>query len=267
MNFRMAEIAQETVDFIHAGGYLKHKFNTDIFKAVLYTPNKLKQLSVNVPNDTQNANITIYNQDTCECAKRFVSSGYTCILNFASAKHVGGGFLGGAIAQEECICRMSTLYASINSNDAKEYYIHNNQNSDIQPMYSDYTIFSPCVEVIRDSQYNLLHNPYTISAITSPAVNVHRARSCSHIEIFNCMLQRAEYVLKIAVDNKVENLILGAWGCGVFGNNPKNVAQQFKYLLFEKGYIKCFENVSFAVYDRHGDTFKAFKETFRQYSR
>jgi len=267
MNFRMAEIAQETVNFINAGGYLQHRFNEDIFKARLYTPNELKELSVQVPKDTPNATVTVYNQDTCECAKRFASNGYTCILNFASAKHVGGGFLGGAVAQEECICRMSTLYASINSNYAKEYYIHNNQNDNSEPMYSDYTIFSPCVEVIRNGQYDLLDTPYTISAITSPAVNVHKARGCSDIEIFNCMLQRAEYILKIAVDNQVKNLILGAWGCGVFGNNPKDVAQQFKHLLFEKGYIKCFENVSFAVYDRYSDTFNSFKEAFQQYTR
>lgn len=254
------QIAQQTVDFINNGGYLQNKFSEDIFKARLYTPTELKELSVEVPTNLPNAKISLYNQDTCECAKRFIDSGYTCILNFASAKHVGGGFLNGAMAQEEAICRSSTLYASINSDSAKEYYRYNLSQSG--ELYSDYTIFSPCVTVIRDAKGNLLETPYNVSAITSPAVNVHVARNSSRTDIANAMLHRAEGILKVAISNHVDNIVLGAWGCGVFGNSPKDISRMFYYLLFDKGYAKAFKNISFAVYGRNLENFNAFQQTF-----
>lgn len=262
MSLQAMQVAQETVKFIHDGGYNENVFSKDIFKAILYTPIDLRSLKVNIDTNMPSAKISVYNQDTCECAKRFINSGHTSILNFASARHIGGGFLTGAMAQEEAICRNSTLYASISSDTAKEYYTYNNKHSSSQPMYSDYIIFSPYVEVIRDSKGNLLDKPYNVSAITSPAVNVHKARNCTNVEISQCMLQRAEYILKVAIINHVDNLILGAWGCGVFGNNPEDVAQQFKYLLFKKHYANCFNNVSFAVFDRNGSNFQAFYDTF-----
>lgn len=256
------QIATETVKFIQNGGYLNNRFSDDISKAILYSPKSLKNLNVDIKKENQNAKISMYNQDTCECAKRFIHDGYTSILNFASAMNVGGGFLRGAKAQEETICRNSTLYASINSDDAREYYTFNRANKDKYPMYSDYAIFSPHVEVFRDSKSNLLDKPYTISVITSPAVNVFKAHGCTKDMIYNCMLNRAEYIFKIAISNHVDNLVLGAWGCGVFGNNPYDVAKIFKYLLLDKGYIKNFKNVSFAIYDRHGNNFDAFNRIF-----
>jgi uncharacterized protein (TIGR02452 family) len=257
------KIAQETVDYINNGGYLENKFSKDIFMTRLYNPKELKELSVGIIDSLPNAKISLYNEDTCECAKRFIDSGYTCILNFASAKHVGGGFLSGAMAQEEAICRNSTLYASINSKVAEEYYNYNNSHDD--ELYSDYTIFSPHVEVIRDANSNLLEKPYTISVITSPAVNVYRARNTSRVDIAEAMLQRAEYILKVAISNHVDNIVLGAWGCGVFGNSPKDISRIFYYLLIDKGYAKAFKNVSFAVYGRDPENFQAFKDTFADF--
>ncbi|MCC8068358.1 MAG: TIGR02452 family protein [Ruminococcus sp.] len=262
MNFDSKKIAQETVDIIKHGGYKEYVFNKDISKAILYTPLELESMSVSIPTDVPNAKITLYNEDTCQCARKFLCDGYTCILNFASAKHVGGGFLNGAMAQEEAICRNSSLYASISSNDAKGYYEYNNRTD--EELYSDYIIFSPCVEVFRDGRGRLLDYPYpiTISAITSPAVNVHRAKHYSEADISKCMTQRAEYILKVAVCNQVKNIVLGAWGCGVFGNSPTDVSNMFKYLLFEKGYAKCFNNVSFAIYGLNLENYTAFKNTF-----
>lgn len=263
MSLNAVIIANETVKFINNGGYLNNKFNNDISKAKLYNPRELQELSVKIINDSPNAKIFIYNQDTCECAKRFIDIGSTCILNFASARHIGGGFLTGAMAQEEAICRNSTLYASINSESAREYYEYNNASPN--ELYSDYTIYSPCVEVIRDATGKLLDTPYTISAITSPAVNLNRVKNASHKEVSSTMTNRAEYILKIAIHNQVDNIILGAWGCGVFGNSPKDISNMFKYLLFDKGYIKAFKNVSFAIYSRNLENYNAFEETFKEY--
>ena len=86
----------------------------------------------------------------------------------------------------------------------------------------------------------------------------------SQQQIDKVMVNRAEYILKVAVNEGVQNIVLGAWGCGVFGNKPLDVANYFKYLLFEKGYIKCFKNVSFAVYDRIGTNYNTFLKVFNQ---
>ncbi len=261
MGFKERTIAEETITFINNGGYNSHKFSTDINKAVVYTPKALEELAVAVPDEGSNAKISLYTDDTCRCAGRFVSDGYTCILNFASAKNIGGGFLTGAVAQEEAVCRSSTLYASISSSEASEYYDFNNSHYD--EFYSDYMIFSPTVEVIRDEQQRLLGKPYTICAITAPAVNLHRVKKASAKQVYSCMLKRCEYILKIAVSNHAENIVLGAWGCGVFGNNPYDIAKMFKYLLTEKGYIRAFRNVAFSIYGKKSDNYAAFESTFK----
>ena len=96
-------------------------------------------------------------------------------------------------------------------------------------------------------------------------MNINRARNVSKTDISNCMFQRAEYILKVAIINDVKNLILGAWGCGVFRNSPKDISEMFRYLLFEKDYIKCFNNISFAVYGRNLENYNAFEQTFKQF--
>ena len=264
MGFKEMKIAEETVQIIENGGYNNIQLNNeDIYKAKLYSPIELDNININIPLNLPNGKIKVYNLDTCECAKIFIESGKTCILNFASAMNVGGGFLSGANAQEEAICRNSTLYASINSPQARYYYDYNIANKHTNPMYSNYMIFSPYVEVIRDSNGNLLEKPYTISAITSPAVNLNKAKNCSPDMIYDCMLNREECILKVAISNNIDNLILGAWGCGVFGNNPTDIANQFKFLLIKKGYIKCFKNVAFAIYDKKGYNFQIFLDAFK----
>lgn len=260
MSLRAMNIAHETVDYIEQGGYLGNTFSRDITKARVYAPDELKNLTVDVPKGSPNAKLWLYNQDTCECAGRFVEEGYTCVLNFASARHVGGGFLNGAMAQEEAICRNSTLYASIGSREASKYYQYN--TSHMSELYSDYMVFSPHVEVIRSGDGKLLSEPYSISVVTAPAVNVNRVKHFTYREVNRCMLQRAEYVLKVAVSNGVENLVLGAWGCGVFGNPPKTVAENFRHLLLDVGYARAFKNVAFAVYGRDLENYNAFSETF-----
>ena len=264
MNISAIEIANKNLQYFKQGGYNNVSFNKDIYTAKLYTPQTLQSIPIKCISNGLDAKVTVYNQDTCECAKRFIGQGSTCILNFASAKNVGGGFLNGSKAQEECICRLSTLYASIDSQKAKEYYEYNRANSYTMPTYSDYTIYSPCVQVFRDTNHNLLSEPYTISAITSPAVNLHKASNLSQQQIDKVMVNREEYILKVAVNEGVQNIVLGAWGCGVFGNKPLDVANYFKYLLFEKGYIKCFKNVSFAVHDRIGTNYNTFLKVFNQ---
>src|SRR6185436_15287898 len=148
-------------------------------------------------------------------------------LNFASAKHPGGGFLTGALAQEESLARSSGLYACLVS----------------------YAIYSPDVPVFRDDTGHLLPQPYSCSFITAPAVNAKvvldrdRAR---RPEVRAAMYERVERVLGIAAAHGHPALVLGAWGCGVFGNDPQQIAELFAAALHGP-FRGVFATVVFAV--------------------
>lgn len=209
--------------------------------------------------NTNDVKVCLENVDTFTAAQQLVSSGKTAVLNFASAMHPGGGFLNGANAQEECLCRASTLYLSIGNKTAATMY-NTNRNND-GTCYTDFMLFSPYVTVFRSIDGSFLETPYTCGVITAPAVNRIKAKGLSTEQIEKTMYSRCLKLLKIAVANNVENIILGAWGCGVFGNGPTEVATMFKRALFEEslaGYFKC---IYFAVLDNRPEQplYTAFK--------
>lgn len=205
----------------------------------------------------------LYNKDSYTAAKHFANNGRnTCVLNFASAMVPGGGFLSGANAQEECLCRASTLYASIGSYAAQDmYFVNRNDNN---PMYTDYMLYTPKVTVFRNITGEFLDKPYNCSVITAPAVDTRQLILTKMHEVDAEMYKRCLKILAIAVVNGVDNLVLGAWGCGVFGNSPVTVARIFYELLITQNYAAYFDNICFAVYDKRADQtlFNAFKQQF-----
>jgi uncharacterized protein (TIGR02452 family) len=219
---------------------------------VLYTPETLRQLGTPESNSAS-TRFEVTSETTLEAARRLIQggglTGVAC-LNFASAKNPGGGFLSGSQAQEESLARSSGLYRSLNRTRA--YYEANRYCETC--LYTDHIIFSPEVPVIRDDAGKLLDEPYTVSVITAPAVNAGAIRSNEPEEVAEIgpvMLRRAGYVLAVAQANACEHLILGAWGCGVFQNDPREVAAIFADLLLGQGqYAGAFNSVVFAVLDR-----------------
>ncbi len=188
------------------------------------------------------------------------------VLNFASAKNPGGGFLNGAQAQEESLARASGLYACQMAN-FELYQIHRNTKS---CLYTDNMLYSPDVPVFRDDDNDLLDVPYFVSFLTSPAVNygvvVRQEEDTEPPKIPSTMLVRAEKILSIAVEKGYKTLVLGAWGCGVFQNPAKNVAEYFHLLLLEDPlFINYFDKVVFAIYQKGKEksTIEAFKEIFK----
>jgi uncharacterized protein (TIGR02452 family) len=186
------------------------------------------------------------------------------ILNFASARNPGGGYLGGARAQEEDLCRSSALYTTLL--EARDYYEAHRANRDTR--YSHRVIFSPGVPVYRDGATRLLDAPYQVSYLTSPAPNAgalakHEPSALEEIE--GLLTERAGRVLAVAAQHGVRTLVLGAWGCGVFRNDPATVARVFRGHLAEGGGFEGrFERVVFAVYDTSAGktTLRAFQEAF-----
>ncbi|MCC9309300.1 TIGR02452 family protein [Kitasatospora sp. RB6PN24] len=169
------------------------------------------------------------------------------VLNFASARNPGGGYLRGARAQEEDLCRSALLYSCLLG--APDYYAAHRASSDLR--YSHRVVFSPGVPVIRDERGELLEQPYRVDFLTSPAPNAGelRARSqSSPAELAELLAERARRVLAVAAEHGVRQLVLGAWGCGVFRNDPVQVAEAFAVALASHG--SAFERVVFAVWDR-----------------
>ncbi len=183
-------------------------------------------------------------------------------LNFASAKNPGGGFLNGSQAQEESLARASALYACLITQVG--YYDANRSTSSL--LYTDHMIYSPEVPVFRDDEDELLEEPWAVSIITSPAPNagaIRKNEPDAVADIESTFRQRIEHVLAASVVHEQTALVLGAWGCGVFGNDPEMVARLFgEFLLNDGPYAKAFEHVAFAVLDRQGDTLKAFEQAF-----
>lgn len=183
------------------------------------------------------------------------------VLNFASAKNPGGGFINGAMAQEESLAASSSLYKTLIAHE--EYYTKNRACGTM--MYTHHAIYSPEVPFFRDGRFILLSKPVTASVLTLPAVNMGQVRlrgeSVSQAE--QIMRERMQLALAIFASQNCRHLILGAYGCGVFRNDPEQIAQWWKELLTES-FPESFETVVFAVLDRSAtlSTIAPFQEQF-----
>jgi uncharacterized protein (TIGR02452 family) len=165
-------------------------------------------------------------------------------LNFASAKHPGGGFLGGAQAQEEALARSSGLYPCLL--EVPEHYARNQANR--SPLYLDLAIVSPRVPVFRHDDGGWFHpGPILATIITCAAPNRgaleqhDNARGLDALP--DTLRRRARFVLALAAHHGVTHLVLGAWGCGVFRNDPALVAAAFAVPE-----LAWFDHVTFAIY-------------------
>jgi uncharacterized protein (TIGR02452 family) len=186
----------------------------------------------------------VVNDTTLVATRKLVADGFRPVaLNFASARHPGGGFLGGARAQEESLCRSSGLYACINGNAMYRHHA---------PMpggwYTNYAIYSPDVPVFKDDEGELLDEPYLCGFVTAPAVNAGVIRDRDRGPIREEMRDRVEKVLAVMAGHGHDAAVLGAWGCGVFKNDPEVIAGLFAKALRGR-FANAFRKVVFAVLD------------------
>lgn len=280
-----SRLARETLEIIDQGVYtnadgeiieVSTMTQAAIRASVLYAPDALPDLQrqaeariAAIQGGTAHMEVT--GETTLEAAARFVTAegrGRTLCLNFASAKNPGGGFLGGSQAQEESLARSSALYPCILQ--MKQMYAHNREAR--TAFYSDYMIYSPEVPVFRDDSGRLLSRPYPLSILTAPAVNagVVREREPAQAErIVPVMTSRIRYILAVAAQQGHSSLVLGAFGCGVFRNDPGDIAQIFKRVLLDERYAVLFSSIVFAVYDTSPQqrSLRAFEAVFGEAER
>ena len=254
---RAAELARGTMQILEAGQYrteagqlveLGALIRRSVEGTCAYPPDRPPPAFEPGRRETR---IEVANESMLAAARRLVKPGQQpAALNFASAKHPGGGFLSGARAQEESLARSSALHACLVGQPMYEYH-----RALGDPMYSAYAIYSPDVPVFRDDGGRLLAEPYLCSFITAPAVNakvVLERDPTRRPEIRAAMQERVHKVLAIAASHGHEALVLGAWGCGVFGNDVREVAELFR-LALEGDFRGVFPRVVFAVLDESAD--------------
>jgi uncharacterized protein (TIGR02452 family) len=182
-------------------------------------------------------------------------------LNFASARKPGGGVTSGARAQEEDLARASGLYEALLR--CPEFYAFHRAHPD--PFYSDRIIYAPDVPVFRRDAGSWLPEPLPASFLTSPAPNrriIERDKPQAVGELPDVLTTRARAILAVAAHHGASHLVLGAWGCGVFGNDPTHVAQAFRTHLND-AMAGAFQHVVFAILDApSGPTRHAFERAF-----
>jgi uncharacterized protein (TIGR02452 family) len=269
----LAGTAASTLAIVDAGSYVapsgrRIDLAAAIAEAVggtlLYRPAELQALveaSARPGGGTPRIEVT--GETTSAAARRLASEGRVAALNFASAKNPGGGFLGGARAQEEDLARASALYTC--QLTQRDYYDANRACESM--LYTDHIIYSPGVPFFRDDRLELLEEPYRCSIVTAPAPNAGEALRRdpgARPAIARVLQRRAAMVLAVAAEQQERSLVLGAWGCGVFRNEPAEVAAVFADLLASPRFAGAFDRVVFAIHDRSPKrlTLAAFEQRF-----
>lgn len=198
----------------------------------------------------ENATIEVYSGSTFDVARRYCSLGKVAVLNFANPENPGGGVQLGAMAQEECLCRSSNLYACISSpNVFDEYYgYHRGIRSHF---YTDRLIYTKNVTVFKDDSLVPQMLPenewFEVDVITCAAPYLARRKHTNGAALFELFKSRIKNIFEAARDNNVDYLILGAFGCGAFKNPPLIVAEAFRRTIEEQNYLNDFKQIVFAI--------------------
>lgn len=255
----LKNIATETIKISENNNYQISDKNISFNTKHFYKMYKEHPIIDKVAKQTKMANIVVKNESTIEAIHRMGDG--VGVLNFASAKWPCGGFLGGSMAQEECLAYCSDLYIQ-QWPQAEEYYVLHRDNPN--PFYT-HTMFVNNVTFFRNVDFNLTENYTECKVLTSAAVNLGVAKSHgkSVKEANAIMKARMRKILKVFIDCECKDIILGAFGCGVFGNSAESVATFWKELLFDEGYQFYFDNICFSVLDSRGiNNFEIFRDIF-----
>lgn len=243
-----------------------------------YAPGTILPAPEMLARFSENAHILVSPERTLQAAGKYAGQKVT-VLNFASATNPGGGVLRGSSAQEEALCRCSTLYPCLLGNDLwQSYYQMHRERHDVT--YTDACIYTPGVLVIKTDTNFPQRLPrdkiYSVDVITCAAPNLHPQPNnymnpgygnpvrLTREQLRALHLQRARKILSVAAIHKTEVLILGAFGCGAFCNPPEVVAGAFREVLPD--FVHAFRTVEFAVYCSPRDDFnyRTFQQTLQK---
>jgi uncharacterized protein (TIGR02452 family) len=247
------QLGEEAVAISKAGRYvgpagpaeIGAQVTASLKKTAYYGPDHPHGPAAKGPHPTR---FEVTNETTLSAHQRHQAKGHNVVsLNFASATSPGGGFLTGARAQEEYLCRSSALYLTLK--DWPMYGYHRTKGG---CLYSDAMIYSPEVPVFRDDEHDLLATPYQASFITSAAPLAKHASPSEFSQLPRVLRERIAKILAVAQSHGHDSLILGAWGCGAFGNDGHQVAELF-HLALTVDFAGAFKEITFAIVDTSPD--------------
>lgn len=277
---KLIKVFEDTLKILQSQETLKNAVQDSIKSSVIYEENNYPALPLKIFDETI---ISVNKYRTFETAqyytKKFPDKKIS-VLNFASATNVGGGVTKGSSAQEESLCRTSTLYPVLNTADnLKNFYEYHRKRGDSK--YTDRCIYTPDIFVIKSDtdapQILPSKNWVKIDVITCAAPNLRerpnnamnpgnsKPLKISDDELYKIHLKRGEHILTVAAHHGTDILILGAFGCGAFHNNPKVVAEAYKETL--KKFNGYFQEVVFAVYcsPKNGnENYTAFSQILKE---
>lgn len=190
-----------------------------IKNSLIYSPDSI----FTVNKSTNKSEVIFDNVDSVSALK--YREGKTAVLNFASYKNPGGGFMGGSSAQEESLCHASFLYNVLK--EFQDYYDRNNEMKN-KGLYTNRAIYSPNVKFLFDNQW------VDVDVITCASPNWSvgmRYKIATPEENSFALRSRIEFIKEILEENNVNTFISGAYGCGVFAQNPMEVASLFKEIF------------------------------------
>lgn len=257
----MVTIFRDTEDFYKTDENLKQSIRDSIKGTIFYAAQDYPPLPERKFKKTA---VSVVKRRTLEAAinlQRKYLELRIAVHNFASASNPGGGVRHGSRAQEEALCRCSTLYPVLNTDaNWKNFYLVNRERRN--PLHDDACIYSPEITVCKsdvDNPTRLPRNKWDlVDVITIAAPNLHGLKITDE-ELFALHETRLRHMFTVAAHHGADIFVTGAFGCGAFQNNPEVVAQAYKKILPE--FDGCFKEVVFAIYCRPGeainyDTFK-----------
>ena len=224
----------------------------------------------------ERAKVVVSGKRSLEAAEVYAKQGKkVCVLNFASATNPGGGVVNGSLAQEECICRCTTLYPCLNNDDlwTKFYKPHRKAAN---PLYNNDCIYTPDVCVFKSDtnfpELLLRDEWWKVNILTCAAPNLRERPSNSMnpnagykqvkvtpAELETLLTSRIRRIFEVAVANENEVLILGAFGCGAFRNPPEIVAKVFYNVM--QDFLGYLDTIEYAIYhtEREVANYEAFQ--------
>lgn len=254
------EIFEDSVALMNENENLQRSIEASISKQRLY----LEAEEVGVRRKVKsNTKTVVSKKRSFEAAAEYARDGKkVCVLNFASSTNPGGGVTRGSSAQEECLCRCSTLYPCLNIEKMWNAFYGPHRAAG-NPLYNDDCLYTPGVVVFKSDvsfpERMEEADWYQVDVITCAAPNLRSVPSnfmnpCAgetpaeieNEKLYKLHQQRIEKIFRIAAANGAEILILGAFGCGAFCNPPEVVAKAFKAV--QEKYASYFEMIEYAVF-------------------
>lgn len=277
-----ADEYKNTVQIVNAGKYitedLKEVRLPDDSAMMTRTAFYEKSFKVTrLPAGKEETLFEVLNSDCLEAALTLLSSGYNpAVLNMASRKIPGGGVVGGAGAQEECLFRQTNLFRSLYQfvPEGRDYGVPSREEQ--YPLDRNYGgIYTPGATMFRESEakgYRLMDKPIQLSFISVAAINHPALKDATHLDdsLVVGTKHKIKTILRIGLAHGHDSLVLSAFGCGAYRNPPSHMAQLFKEVFDDPEFKNKYRRVVFAIIDDHNarkahnpeGNFKPFYDVF-----